>query len=441
MKNLKELVEGIIYQEASKEEKKPTKKAEKELAREKGKQNLDKVMSILKSYNPTNLSGQTLMIKADDRPKVIKDLMKQLEPLGWTFNPSQGTSVGQFEWKPEASSLAKPMFLRVKSTSLGQGALAAKKGSELETNLADQIKQNLEQKGLIVSTAGFGHGSDLTIQSKDGNQKVSIEIKTTLEADFGQLSLAFNTTDKKWMPINSPNYEKNKQFYQPLVNDVIKPFMDQSAKMPSSLDPSIFNVKGEWITGLKANAKTAEMSKLLQSAWFGGHYDKIIEVPFEKISNYYALKGDDFIQIENLGLYALSNEIATQFQVPYFGQSGLRAFARIRIKPEIGPNGRQAFNVAIKLRGKINKSNVDLSQQRGQALIAKKINVMKENEDFDYKVGDLPPVSNDEFTPKADGTKLIATLINPNPDNITFTSKLTEKQFIDKIYEFIKSSL
>ena len=297
--------------------------------------------------------------KSDDRSRVVQQLIKDLEPLGFVYDSTRGSSVGRFV-KPGVKGQFSQLLVFVKSTVPTGGGAAAAAGMDAEVKLANYISDKYSEQGVTAKTAGAGHGSDLEIMSA-GKEPMTIEVKTSLGADFGQFRIGYNTSSGTWEPSQTPGFVKNKEMLQEIFDTVIGPYMDKNAQFtPEMLKSPNLNLKGGIAKGLKPLQGTGDFKKQLQSSWFGGT-DVRVEFDFDKISNYYASKGDRFIQIGKKGLYALNPEDAADLGIPFFGDSGLRGIVRIRIKPGMGYDGPHGFVVAIKIAGALQKSPLDLT--------------------------------------------------------------------------------
>jgi len=114
--------------------------------------------------------------------------------------------MGRMFWSPSESGLKKTLYMLFKPLKTSGGEVAATRGFDLEKKLADSIAERLKEHGIKVVTAGAGHGSDLTIIGKDPSQKMTIEIKTTLSADFGQFKIGLNQETGKWQPVPTAGF-------------------------------------------------------------------------------------------------------------------------------------------------------------------------------------------------------------------------------------------
>ena len=167
--------------------------------------------------------------------------------------------------------------------------------------------------------------------------------------------------------------------YEKYVNDYVQesyvmtePY-DERFQVRDLVSGDRESVVGKVITGLRRMSTTGEFKRQLEAEWFSGKTDKKIDFPFEMISNYYADKGDRFIQLGSRGLYALNAADAEEFGIPLFSDSGLQASVRLRLKPSMGTNSATSFNVAIKIRGKLENSPLNLRSREDLEKIISKI--------------------------------------------------------------------
>jgi hypothetical protein len=289
----------------------------------------------------------------DQRLETMQKLNQMLSPLGFVHNPiGGGSSIGRLELQDRK---AGSVYVYVKP----KRRTAASAGMDFEERLANEITQRYRHAGITAKTAGFGHGSDLAIM-KNGRTMMSIELKTALSADFGQFRAQYNLTTKTWEPRRTPGYVKNEKIFGPLFNDYLRDWLNQNARFPDLYDRRL-NLSGNNVVGLNRSLKTGELKKELQQAWFKGKTDLKVPFDFARIAGYYGDKGDSFIQIDERGLYALKAQAQTLIDVPMFADLGLKCDLRFRLKPSAGANSATSFTIAVKIKGRYNKSNLSLT--------------------------------------------------------------------------------
>jgi len=306
-------------------------------------------------YELKGKSKNIIVVKDDNRIEAMKKLTDTLEPLGFVYNPdAPGSSIGRIQIADRQFGSA---YVYVKPKSR---AGAATRGIDYENELAEKINQRYGEMGIKAKTAGAGHGSDLTIDAPGLPQSLTIEAKTNLSADFGQFRIQYSPQTDSWEPRRTKSYVKNERVFQPLFDTYLKDHMNQNYRLPDLSDPRLRKDANGKVAGLARNPKTGELKKQIQSSWFEGKTDYKVAFPFEQISSYYADKGDQYVQIGNKGLFALNDEAAALLGVPMFADSGIDSYLRFRLKPSQGANSGTSFTVAVKLKGRLEKSNINL---------------------------------------------------------------------------------
>jgi len=320
--------------------------------------------------------GGNFIVKSpnEERSRTFDKLKNILSPLGFEHDITRGGSFGRLvlpAGKDDEGKRFNQTTVVVKPTS-GGGASAAQAGKEYEEKLANYITDKYSDKGVMAITAGSGHGSDLEIIA-DGRDSMRLEVKTKMAADFGQFKIGFDVERGSWNPIRTIHFLENEKLYSDIFKSVVKQYVNSKAKFTKKIlkHPSI-NLKNGVIRGLKPNEQTGITKRALEKRWFSGVTSVYLPFSFEKVSKYYASKGDRFIQIGTKGLFALKREDAKDMGVPYFGDVRLAANARIRIKPHAGTNGTHTFTVAIKLAGKIDNSPINLNNDSDLDMIIDK---------------------------------------------------------------------
>jgi len=302
----------------------------------------------------------------DQRLETMEKLRQMLEPLGFVHNPiGGGSSIGRLELRDRKFGSVYVLVKLKKRT-------AASAGMDFEAKLANEITNRYEDIGITATTAGFGHGSDLTIH-KDGKPAMSIELKTAMSADFGQFRAQYNIESESWEPRRTKGYVKNEAIFGSLFDDYLRQWLNDNARFPSLRDPRL-NISKNKVAGLKASMKTGELKRELQSQWFNGKTDVKMPFDFERIASYYADKGDSFIQIDGTGLYALKPEAQSIVPVPMFADLGLKCDLRFRFKPSAGENSNTSFTVAVKIKGRYKKSPISLTNASDLDMIVKSLN-------------------------------------------------------------------
>ena len=242
-------------------------------------------------------------------------------------------------------------------------------GEQYEKDLEAALGEFLSGQ-FSVKTAGFGHGSDVVLSSSDGNINLSIEVKTSVGADFGQGTARYELTTNEWDINPTKQMKENPDklaLFQAILNQ-----LREAGNLPSflTLDEkgvgtnsekygNIYIEKKGYVFGLKRSEKTPELASIIRSDWFGDRESLYIPYDASTITKYYASKGDNLMQIRGYGLYALNQETADLLGIPIFGE-GLRGQIRFRLKQHGGKYGRHSFTLANQVRGKLEPTTMDL---------------------------------------------------------------------------------
>jgi hypothetical protein len=294
------------------------------------------------------VKGNTIKILDDNRQDAFDKMQDILGRMGFEHNPLMGGSLGRLQKLDRTDGNVYVLFKPKSRTR------AATAGMDYEEKLAAAAKE----LGLEASTAGAGHGSDLTLTGD--KEEVKVEVKTTLSADFGQFTAQYDPASGTWETRKTKQFLKNAEIFQPLFDDYLVDYLNQNCKLPVG-DPRLQVSKRDRIYGIRPSLTTGELKRELDNEWFDGKSDYKVAFDFDRIDNYYADKGDEYIQVGNKGLYALTPEAAEKLGVPLFSESGLGSYMRFRIKPHAGRNGRMSFTTAVKLFGKLKPSNLSLN--------------------------------------------------------------------------------
>ena len=314
-----------------------------------------------------------IRIRSVERVDVMDKMSKMLNPMGYEHH-DDGSTLGRLQRIDRKAGsvyiLFKPPF----------GTRAADIGAHEEEKFVKMAKEIAGDR-IEATSAGSGHGSDLKLSGPNGT--LTIEVKTGISADFGQFRLRYDTGEGKWEPSTTSKFLENMGVFMPIYEKYVNDYVQENYMMTEPYDErfqlrDLMNadresVVGKVITGLKRTPTTGEFKRQLEAEWFSGKTDKKIDFPFEMISNYYADKGDRFIQLGSRGLYALNTADAEEFGIPLFSDSGLQASVRLRLKPSMGTNSATSFNVAIKIRGKLENSSLNLRSREDLEKIISKI--------------------------------------------------------------------
>tara|TARA_Y100000310_G_scaffold307966_1_gene350606 strand:- start:50 stop:2662 length:2613 start_codon:yes stop_codon:yes gene_type:complete len=318
---------------------------------EEEKPNLQVALDVIQSkgYDHTQ-KGNQIKVLDDNRDAAREDITKALEPHGFILNmlPSAG-SMGRLEVKDRQKG---NVYIYFKPKSRRSAACA---GSDYE----DKLACSLQSLGLQADTAGSGHGSDLTIVGPKAT--MSVEAKTAMGADFGQFTYQYDPSAASWSVRRTAPLVKsgNEELFTGLFNELVRDYLNKNARIPLG-DPRLkVDKKTGKIYGIKGSETTGEFKRELQASWFG-KTDVKVSFEFSRIADFYAKKGDQYIQIGKKGLYALTPDAAQALDIPLFAETGLTPELRVRFKPSMGENSGTAFNVAVKIKGSLAPSPVNL---------------------------------------------------------------------------------
>ena len=351
-------------------------------------QNVEKLKNILRlrGYDDSNFAEKKtsayvtqfkllVPLTVEQRISLAAELRNKLEKIGYEYDYTYGRT-GRFA---NISNPRDKVHFMIKPSGEAR-TRPQDAGEEYEKNLESSIA-NILGDNFIVTTAGFGHGSDITITSADGAKSLSIEAKTSVGADFGQGSARYNNGTGDWEinPTAQMMHNENKYALFLAILDSIR--VETGLPSFSSLDSKDFGPGSEEygdiyinkdnnIYGLRRSPKTKELSQLIQQEWFAGQESLYIAYDAGTITKYYASKGDDLMQIKGHGLYALNERVATILNIPLFHE-GVSGQIRFRLKTHGGAYDRRSFTIANQIRGSLAPSPLSLDREEDLFVIAK----------------------------------------------------------------------
>lgn len=254
---------------------------------------------------------------------------------------------------------------------------SAKAGKQYEENIAYKVQNFFKDRaGINVKTAGFGHGSDVTICTP--SREMRVETKTNIGSDFGQFRVIYNTHSRTWEVSETRQFLNKSIDVQNLIKNVfasgIRDYLNQNCHFSKSCTKPL-SKRDQYITGLNPSCDTGIYKKSLQKRWFNGRADFVCDIKSPEIFSYYLDKGDEFLQIKDKGLYALTQEASKRFDIPLVSEQGLTTRLRFRIKPHGSTDGRHSFTVAIKIGGYLENSNLSLDNEEDISIILEKMEV------------------------------------------------------------------
>lgn len=317
-------------------------------------ENLENTIRLLQSNN-LDLSIKENKIKIycehdSQRIAKISELNKTLLS-DFVFNPdpSKGSSIGRLEKFHKSGNV----FVFVKSKNGCAGQRAANIGIEYEKQVLDAIMQHPQSRYFHIKKGGGSGATDLTI-----NNKLRIEIKSSKDADFGQFTIQHNETRKTWFINETKKYLHSKDFYDNIFNKYLIHFLNANATFNQNYsDLRVKRLNSEKIIwGIDVGPNTKITKQLLEKQWFGGRESKYFTVDFSDVAAYYLNRGDDYIQIQGRGLYAIKpNSLA----IPTFSDSCKEnAKIRFRIKPH-QKGGKHSFMVSVRVHIKPSQFSIE----------------------------------------------------------------------------------
>ena len=354
---------------------------------------IENVLKVISNDYAYDIKGNNIITRHEtdlERATAVTDLTKKLAKLGYVHSLKGGTH-GRLELK--GTDGRRGVFITfkwVKGAEKG-GARAALSGMSKEVELAEKIISSMKSRGStydlkklsqFIKTAGAGHGSDLQIKLP-GSKPLNIEVKTSIGADFGQFKFGYDLNEKKWVAIKTGSWFKGKdkkgelipaEDKQNLFNDIfanqVLSVLPENPFRGINIETAPLNIKNGIVVGIKTSKTTSALKNKLAKKWFDGKESVYIAYSIDKLATYYANKGDGYIQISREGLYGLTQARTTALGLNYtfldaMEKGTVSARVRVRIKPHGGTNEVHSFTAALKVRGKIAKSNIDLDTPEG----------------------------------------------------------------------------
>ena len=316
-----------------------------------------------KSDYPFAVKGDNVIIifSDEERRDVLEKIHKEIERLGFPFEFSYtGSTVGRLELRNlrrRDSGRKIGLYLYVKEKTPGVARESYNKGVRNEKIVAQNIMNAFPNVKII--RGGNTRKPDIIIYV-DGIEKTRIEVKTSVRTDI------FQQFKVKWTPYG---WQIKKTSYHNPLNDrvfkkYIKPWMDKNATFTEEeVKSDLFkkNEKGH-ILGIKFDKLGNEehiKTRNKLNRWFGGNIDFFIDIDFEDMKRFYNIKGDDYININNYGLFGTSQRAANKINVPNFQKQDIYPRARLRVKSHGGSNNL-TFTISYKTKGKMETSNINL---------------------------------------------------------------------------------
>ena len=322
--------------------------------------------------------GNVITVRAEDqagRTAARDQLTKALDSLGFEFKQDNSTMGRLQRLARTEQGRKKCIYVRFKFLAGKGGSRVAMSGYEEEEKIREMV---CSVPYLACTTGGSTNKSDIEV-TMPGGETLSIEVKTNLGADFGQIKMKYDPIANKWEAARTPNYLAHESLNKGLVG-LVQKFMDANCKFSKSelKNSAVKMVKDKdngkiYVTGIRPTEDSADFANMLRKRWFGGesHYMDV-ENAADLISSYYVNKGDEYMQISNdsAGLFALSSLGVKKLDVPLFASQNIRGRIRIRLKTHGGSHGPFSFTLALKLLGSLDKSPINLSNFEGVVKLA-----------------------------------------------------------------------
>ena len=324
--------------------------------------NFEETISFLQKLNlnlKVTKNEIKVLVESNCRSETMLKIRTLLEPVGFVFSDTHKSSIGVIK---KIDRKKGSVYVYVKPIAKN----AAIQGFELEKEYCKILESKYKFLNINVESAGASDRADININKADKN--LSIELKKNVGSDYGQFGIVYDLKKKIWLPNETKNYCKNKSFIDEIFFNEINQYLDCFCTF-EGFSFTDFIVKQDKIKGISKDRSAHTVKQDLQKLWFGNHSDFCLDIDKKLVSRYYSLKGNKFIQIENMGLYDLTDD-CQYVNIPSFFSSIKRSYLRFRIKSHGGKNSRHSFTIAIKLD--LEKSQANLLDQSTFASIIKK---------------------------------------------------------------------
>ena len=223
----------------------------------------------------------------------------------------------------------------------------------------DLIKK-LRSKGFTCGDpAGADNAkADLEITLPKNAPKVTkFELKEKLSADFAQLNMDFDTTQKKFY-IDERKSSNQKEAAQTMIG-IAKNFnIIREANnwwKPEKNPPQRFMLGNEY-----SNVSKRQIGRKLDLKNFPDKFLLEGRSAAQAVEQYYNSKNTYYIQVKGFGLYYMGRDVEN-FGVPRFSNMVGNSNIRIRIKTNSASQERWSFLMALKISG-LRKSSFDLDK-------------------------------------------------------------------------------
>jgi hypothetical protein len=261
-----------------------------------------------------------------------------------------------------------PIFRKIRTEDKRSTETGYENENKIESYFSQYLVQDETAKNDRVK-------SDIVIEVPGHQDPIGIEVKTTLDTEFGQLTVGYDTERERWVIHNSSfnkgKSEENKKYMDRFFVKYLQPFLKE-LKPPTGMS-NILKKRGEReqiVVGLYKEPGHKKALEAMQDSWFGDGKEHRIELSPAILQKYYSTKGDDLIQINGLGLYKLSDRF--DLDIPYFSELVFRADAKFHIKNH---GDSFTFNIAFRAddldKEKSKLSKLDISKKQDAERLVK----------------------------------------------------------------------
>ena len=368
-----------------------------ELMRKISALNLPEVLSDItwdKSAPINFIGGDNIRFRVGHRSRADRDsVTNKLLPVLKSKAEQLGLVPGSIK-KSKAQATIEANFQKDPSTTVkflvkpGGAMSSADLGDIYEGNITDLFKLILSLGGypdemVHFEAAGSGHGSDIQISAMAKSKPLfKMEAKNTTVPELGSRAMAYDTSEDRYV-VKPTSQNAATEAKSPGITQLFQDALDEGTVVLTKLDApnraaiikavlDRVDAAVKWggekdpFVNLVPSRDTQSMDKVIfrydpapflvgpnlaefgpdtwvgeiileefrKAVWPGNTKDATAPVSVDGVGDYYALKGDDFIQIAEKGLYSLKNDwqlgIAPSFQSSLSDSS---VKLRMRLRP------------------------------------------------------------------------------------------------------------
>lgn len=223
-----------------------------------------------------------------------------------------------------------------------------KKATETGYSSEKKIRSFFSQYAIDDTATNDRNKSDVVLKIPGIGRPIRIEVKTAFDTEFGQLTVGYDTTNERWVVHDSAFHKKKKKKNKNFVESFFDKYIEHYLKdLSAPRGPNkLFKRRGDReqiIIGLYKQPGYKDTLKALQQSWFGDQKEFRIQLSPVTLQSFYSTKGDDFLQIDDLGLYKLNDRFG--IAVPFFDELDFTASAKFHIKNH---GDSYTFNIALR---------------------------------------------------------------------------------------------